>query len=73
MLIFLFFVLIPPPCPPTFSVVVVAHLPVLRIILGYLTGKSPEESVQLEIPLNCAICLFPCGYTYTETRFIPVS
>ncbi|CAM9724060.1 unnamed protein product [Chrysoparadoxa australica] len=36
-------------------VVICSHLPVLRIIYGYLMDLAPEQACQLDIPLNCAV------------------
>lgn len=54
-------------------VVVCAPLHVLRIIYGYLMAVAPEECCELDIPLNCILHLFPCGYGYNETRFFPLA
>ncbi|CAM9593480.1 unnamed protein product, partial [Discosporangium mesarthrocarpum] len=46
----------------TSPVIIISHLPVLRILYGYLTDTPPEECPSIEIPLNCIIMLSPMGY-----------
>ncbi|CAN0021361.1 unnamed protein product, partial [Choristocarpus tenellus] len=48
----------------TSPVILVSHLPVLRIIYGYLTDTPPEKCPSIEIPLNCVIMLSPVGFGY---------
>ncbi len=55
------------------STIIVSHTTVLRVIYGYLIGVTPEESVRIDIPLNCAIKLWPQGYGYSETHYYPFS
>ncbi len=55
------------------STIIVSHTTVLRVIYGYLIGVAPEESVHIDVPLNCAIKLWPQGYGYSETHYYPFS
>eukprot|EP00904_Undaria_pinnatifida_P014300 jgi/Undpi1/9/HiC_scaffold_1.g00009.m1 len=51
---------------------VVGHQAILRVLYGYLTGKSPEECPTLDMPLHTAIKLTPMAYTCEEEWHRPL-
>lgn len=50
-------------------ILIISHNAVTRVLYAYLTGKHPEECVNIPIPLHTIIEIVPHSYGYTERRY----
>jgi broad specificity phosphatase PhoE len=50
-------------------ILIISHNAVTRVLYAYLTGKHPEECVNIPIPLHTVIEIVPHSYGYVERRY----